>query len=206
MPSAALQWRYPSSEERSSQTLLPDTTAQWLNSRLDAATETHSIGTRLAHERGHQRVYPMDYQAEHDLMIEIDSLYQASMKPIEKAFMSNPTIKRTFALEKSGLKSGSLLPLYRHMNAEEWGHDRVDLHWKELLRRSTPEKVGQARVALYETRNLHMVGQIQRMIAQHPGERVLVIVGGSHKPLFDAYLRQMMGVKVVEAREVIPGM
>jgi len=44
------------------------------------------------------------------------------------------------------------------------------------------------------------------MIAQHPGERVLVVVGGSHKPFFDTYLRQMMGVKVVEAEDVFPGM
>jgi hypothetical protein len=206
LASAALQWRYLSSEDRSSQTLLPDTTARWLNSRLDAATETQSIGTRLAYRRGHQRVYPMDYQAEHDLMVDIDTLYSRVMKSVEKEVMSDPTIKRTFSLQKSGLESGSLLPLYRHMNTEEWGRDRVDVHWKELLRRSTPENVGPARVAIYETRNLHMVGHIQRMIAQHPGERVLVVVGGSHKPLFDAYLRQMMGVKVVDAEEVIPGM
>jgi len=92
------------------------------------------------------------------------------------------------------------------INTEEWGRDRVDVHWKELLRRPTPKDVGPARVAIYETRNLHMVAQIQRMVSQHPGGRVLVVVGASHKPLFDAYLRQMMGVKVLEAAEVIPGL
>jgi pheromone shutdown protein TraB len=148
----------------------------------------------------------MDYQAQRILMNDIDSLYDGVMKSVGKELMSHPTIKRTFSLQKSGLESGSLLPLYRHMNTEEWGRDRVDLHWKELLRRSTPENVGPARVAIYEARNLYMMAEIQRMVSQHPGERVLVVVGASHKPLFDAYLRQMMGVKVVDADEVIPGM
>ena len=205
-PSAVLQWRYLSAEERASQRALPDTATADLNSRLDVATETHSIGTRLAHRRGHQRVYPIDHQAQHDRMAEIDSLYDVAMNSIAKTLRAHPTIKRAFAVQKSGLESGSLLPMYQFINTKEWGHNRVDLHWKKLLHRPTPENVGPARVAIYEARNLHMVGQIQRMVSQHPGERVLVIIGVSHKPLFDAYLRQMMGVRVVEAEEVIPGL
>lgn len=206
LPSAFLQWTYLSSEERSAQSVLPDTTARDLNERLDAANETYTVGTRLAHERGLQRLYPIDYQAQRAPKTEIDSLYNATMDSVGKELMSHPVVQRTLALQKSGLKSGSLLPMYRYMNTEQWSHDRVDLHWKELLRRSTPENVGPAGVALYETRNLNMVGYIQRMVSQHPGERVLVVVGGSHKPFFDTYLRQMMGVTVVEAEDVLPGM
>lgn len=207
LPSAALQWKYLSPKQRSSQRALPDTAVKDLDKRLGAASETYSIGMRLAHERGHQRLYPMDYQAEHDLMVEIDSVYTEVMSSIVKEIRSHPfVIQRTDSLEQAGLETGSLLPLYRHLNGGRWARERIDVHWKELLRRSTPEHVGHARVALYETRNLHMAGQIQRMIAQHPGERVLVIVGASHKPHFDAYLRQMMSVKVVEAEEVIPGL
>lgn len=207
LPSAALQWKYLSPEERSSQQVLPDTTAEDLNKRLGAASETYSIGMRLAHRRGHQRLYPMDYQAEHDLMVEIDSLYKKVMSSLRKELMSHPiVIEHTDSLEQAGLKSGSLLTLYRHLNGGRWARERIDVHWGELLRRRAPENVGHARAALFETRNLHMAGQIQRTVAQHPGERVLVVVGTSHKPHFDAYLQQMMGVKVVEAEEVIPGL
>jgi len=205
LPSAFLQWKYLSPEGRSARSALPDTTAEDLNERLGAANETYTIGAQLAHERGLQRLHPIDYQAQRPLMTDIDSLYDRVMEPIGKELMSDSTIKRTFSLQKAGVESGSLLPLYQHMNSEEWGRDRVDLHWKELLRRPTPKNVGPARVGIYETRNLHMVAEIQRMVAQHPGERILVVVGGSHKPLFDAYLRQMMGVRVVEAEEVLPG-
>jgi hypothetical protein len=78
------------------------------------------------------------------------------------------------------------------------------MQWEAMLRARLPDEMGRTRVALWETRNLHMVGHIQRMIAQHPGERILVIVGSSHKPFFDAYLRQMMGVQVVDAETVLP--
>jgi len=206
LPSAFLQWKYLSPEDRAAQRVLPDTTAEDLNERLDAANETYTIGAELAHERGLQRLYPMDDQAQRIPKDEIASLYNPVMDSVGKALMSSPMVKRTLALQKAGLKSGSLFPMYRYMNTETWSHDRVDLHWKELLRRSTPEDVGQTGVALYEVRNLNMVAEIQRMVSQHPGERVLVVVGGSHKPFFDAYLRQMMGVKVVEATEVLPGM
>jgi hypothetical protein len=206
LPSAFLQWKYLSPEKRSTQSVLPDTTAEDLTERLDTANETYTIGANLAQERGLQRLYPMDYQAQRIPKSEIAPLYNTVMDSVGKKLMSAPMVKRTFALQKSGLKSGSLLPMYRYMNTAKWSHERVDLHWKELLRRSTPEDVGQAGVALYETRNLEMVGEIQRMVSQHPGERVLVVVGGSHKPFFDAYLRQMMGVKVVDAETVLPGM
>lgn len=203
LPSAFLQWKSLSPEERSAQDVLPDTTIEDLNKRLDAANEVYTIGTRLAHERGLQRLYPIDYQAHRIPKAEVSSLYGATMDSVGKALMSHPTIERMFALQKSGLTSGSLLPLFRYINTEKWSRDRVDLHWKELLRRPTPENAGAAGVALYEMRNLHMVGRIQRMVAQHPGERVLVVVGASHKPFFDAYLRQMMGVKVVDADAVL---
>lgn len=39
--------------------------------------------------------------------------------------------------------------------------------------------------------------------AQVPGGRVLVLVGASHKAFFDAYLRAMMNVRVVNAEQVL---
>ena len=74
-----------------------------------------------------------------------------------------------------------------------------------MLDVNRPNDVGRKWLALWETRNLHMVGHIRRVTTQHPGGRVLVIVGSSHKPFFDAYLRQMMGVKVVDAQAVLAG-
>jgi len=202
-PSAVLQWRYLPTDVRAEQRTLPDTTAATLDQALTAANETYSIGMRLAYERGHQRLYPMDHQGEKDLILDIYRPLQKATDSMRTAFQEHPVFQRGDSLLQAGLESGSLLPLYRHTNSEARAQAGIELQWETMLRARLPDELGRKRVALWETRNLHMVGHIQRMIAQHSGERVLVIVGSSHKPFFDAYLRQMMGVQVVDAETVL---
>ena len=54
-------------------------------------------------------------------------------------------------------------------------------------------------MAGWEARNLRQVANIREATAQTPGGRVLVIVGSSHKPWFDAYLSMMSDIKLVDA-------
>jgi len=207
LPTAALQWKHLAPEARSSQGVLPDTTAEDLNKRLTAANETYSIGMRLAHKRGHQRLYPIDDQTEKDLAGETgQTVFEALGDSLGQEFDTHPIFQRADSLQKAGLREGNLLPYYRYVNQEKVGRANVDLQWRTMLEVSLPDNAGRRWLALWETRNLHSVGHIQRMVSQHPGEKVLVIVGSSHKPFYDTYLRQMMGVKVVGAEEVLPGL
>jgi len=48
-----------------------------------------------------------------------------------------------------------------------------------------------------------MVANIREVAANYPGGRILVIVGSAHKPWFDAYLRMMSDVEVVDAERVL---
>ena len=204
LPTAVLQWKYLSPEARSSQDVLPDTTVQDLNKRLTAANETYSIGMRLAHKRGHKRLYPIDDQTEKDLAMEAGRvLMKAIGDSIRKAFKTNPVFRRADSIEKAALEEGTFLPYYRYVNRAKVSRADVDLQWRTMLEVDLPGDVGRQWLALWETRNLHSVGHIQRVVSQHPGEKVLVIVGSSHKPFYDTYLRQMMGVKVVGAEEVL---
>jgi len=206
LPSAVLQWAYFTPDGRSAATPLPDTVRAALNKRLDAANEVYSIGKRLARERGHQRLYPIDHQAEKDLAIPIfRPLMKAMGDSMRNALASDPVLQRVDSLEEAGLENGELLPMYRYQNRDEVGRADARIQWKTMLDVDLPNDAGRKWMVLWETRNLHMVGHIQRVVSQHPGGRVLVIVGSSHKPFFDTYLRQMMGVTVVEAAEVLPG-
>jgi hypothetical protein len=204
LPTASLHWKYLSPEARSLQSAVPDTTAEDLNKRLGAADETYSIGMRLAHKRDLQRLYPIDDQTEKDRVAEIfPTLSKAFGDSMRKAFDTHPVVQRADSLEQAGLKEGNLLPMYRYRNQEMVGRTNVELQSGTLLDADLPDAVGDQWVALWQTRNLYSVGHIQRMVSQHPGGKVLVIVGASHKPLFDAYLRQMMGVQVVDAETVL---
>ncbi len=205
LPSAALQWRFLPEEVRSSQTVLPDTVTAALNERLTAANEVYSLGMRLAHDRGHQRLYPIDHQAEKDRAVTVfPKLMEAIGDSMRTLMESSPVLQRSDSLMQAGLDHGSLLEMYRFDNSARRAHADVDLQWESMLEVDLPDDVGRQWLALWESRNRHMVGHIRRVTSQHPGGRVLVIVGGSHKPFFDAYLRQMMGVQVVEADDVLP--
>jgi hypothetical protein len=203
LPTAALQWKYLAPEARSTQRLLPDTTAVDLNKRLTAANESYSIGMRLAHRRGHQRLYPIDDQTDTDLAYKMKSPMRLIGDSLRNAYERHPIFQRSDSLLKAGVRGGNLLPFYRHVNQEKVGRANLDLQWRTLLEVDLPDQLGPQRLARWEARNLHSVGHIQRVVAQHAGEKVLVIVGASHKLFYDAYLRQMMGVTVVDAEEVL---
>ena len=48
-----------------------------------------------------------------------------------------------------------------------------------------------------------MVANLRAAFREHPGTRVLAVVGASHKPWFDALLGMMQGVEVVDAARVL---
>jgi hypothetical protein len=204
LPTAALQWRYLSDDVRAAQTVLPDTVASALDARQAMANETYSIGLRLAHQRGHQRLYPIDDHGDKDLLLDIlPPLQQALTDSLRAAVQNAPYAQRRDSLLQAGLAAGNLLATYRFMNADDYARADVDAQWRGFLRDPFPDRLGQTRLALWEVRNLNMVGHIRRVAAQEPSGRVLVIVGASHKPFFDAYLRAMMNVRVVDAEQVL---
>lgn len=66
-----------------------------------------------------------------------------------------------------------------------------------------PKRYGRQYAAWWDTRNLRMVANIRQATIARPGTRVLNIVGASHKPWYDQWMRQMGDVEVVPAHTVI---
>ncbi|MCW5580623.1 MAG: hypothetical protein KIS72_04730, partial [Luteimonas sp.] len=64
-------------------------------------------------------------------------------------------------------------------------------------------RFGRQYVTGWDARNLRMVANIATTFREHPGARVLSIVGASHKPWFDAWLAQLQGVEVVDAEALL---
>ena len=205
-PSAALQWRHLAPADRVSSPTLPDTTVTILNSALTAANEVYSIGLRLAHRRGHQRLYPIDDHTGKDRLLDIyRPLTQAIGDSMRTVLSQHPVLSRIDSLKQAGLETGSLLPMYRALNTEAVARADAHTQWRTMLYLNHPDALGRIRLALWEARNLRMVSHIRRATTHHPGGRVLVIVGSSHKPFLDAYLEKMMGVEVVDAAAVLSG-
>ena len=48
-----------------------------------------------------------------------------------------------------------------------------------------------------------MAANIRDVLARHPGMRLLVIVGASHKGYLEAYLNQMHDVRLIDPEDVL---
>lgn len=175
--------------------------------RLGKSTnENQLIGARLASQAQLPRVYGMDDQPGEDLY---GPVFQALLPAIGQskayeAFKARARIiKEADERTRQAVAAQNLLPLYRWMNSPEYGGWVLDEEWRLFVDRDLPRGPGQARIALWDVRNLAMVSNIMRVVSRHPGERVLVIVGASHKPFFDDYLERSIGVRVRQLDEFV---
>lgn len=71
------------------------------------------------------------------------------------------------------------------------------------LREPSPQAFGRSYVGYWETRNLRMVANIRDVLGEHPGSRLLAIVGASHRGYYEAYLNQMHDVRLVDANVLL---
>lgn len=80
------------------------------------------------------------------------------------------------------------------MNSLEYEVRDMELQWNLWFRTKLQSGLDRSRMALWEVRNLNISSHIRRATALHPGERLLVIVGASHKPFLETYLNQMVDI------------
>lgn len=203
--SAIVQWWQLDQSER----IADDNISRLLAEQLETydtparKNEDQLIAARLAVRLGHERVYPTDDQTDN-----VVPNFEANMT----AFMEEPWFAALLAdpgftpLREAGqhLRTpDEALATYRFLNGSRAGRTDANGQWLNMINRASPDEVGRARVAAWETRNLRMAANIREVSALHPGGRILVIVGSAHKPWFDAYLSMMSDVEVVDATRVL---
>lgn len=175
--------------------------------KIGASTnENHVIAGRLAARLDLSRLYGMDYQPGKDLY---GPVFEALTPSIEKstavaAFGKEARmIVEASRLREQGLKDGDLLPLLRWLNSPEYAGLVVNEEWRLFVDRDLERAPSLGRLALWDVRNLEMVANILRVAAQHPGERILVTVGASHKVFFDDYLERSISIRVRQLDEFV---
>ena len=166
--------------------------------------ERYLIASRLAVQLGLERVYPMDDQSddvqsqtfEHDFD-------RFTNEPWFQQMLNSPTFAPLRTVGQRLRTPEEALESYRFLNATRTGHNDADGQWLNMINRASPNDVGRARVAIWETRNMRMAANIRETSTLRPGGRVLVIVGAAHKPWLDAYLSMMSDVQIVDAAAVL---
>ena len=176
--------------------------------RLKTSTnENELLGARLADQFGQPRLFGMDDHPGEDVY---GPVFEALIPAIgqSKAYAAFKAeariIKEAGERTRQAVANRDLLPLYRWFNSTEYSGLVLDEEWRLFVDRDLPRGPGQARIDLWDMRNLAMVSNVLRVVSRHPGERVLVIVGASHKPFFDDYLGRSIGVRVRQLNEFAP--
>lgn len=203
-PTASLQWSYVPDSVRTTQTVISTDLAAALTDYLAKANEVSSIGLRLARALGHARVHPIDSHTSKDQLAAIWSSVREVFRDTVRANIdSAPYHQQEEALFQQGLAAGELLPYYRYLNSDAFLQGVVDVQWGTYRRANRSSGLGQRRLALWEARNLNIAAHIRRASSNHTGERVLVIIGSSHKPYLDRYLSRMSEVELVHLGDLL---
>jgi hypothetical protein len=196
-----VQWLQLPDAERHAGDGLADTLVQALRKRESSRNESVQVAARLAARLGRQRVLPVDdhTRANHDNDDEYPvgkAITQAWQGASAEALRSR---ERVDALHKSG----DMLATYRAVNSPEVLRLAIASDFGHALAEPSPQRYGRQYVGGWETRNLRMAANVHATFREHPGARVLSVVGSSHKPWFDGLLGQMQGVDIVDAEQVL---
>lgn len=200
--SALVQWlRLPEAERRAGDGL--DAALVGVLVKLETRRdESLMIGARLAVRLGHERLYAMDDHTADSATGDQKVFGDALMKAWD-----NPATKQRTAVDKA--QEGSLgsaegvLAMYRADNAP--GQAALIYHsdFGAAIDEPSAQRFGRQYVGYWETRNLRMAANIRDVLGMRPGQRMLVIVGASHKGYLESYLHQMHDVRIVDAASVL---
>jgi hypothetical protein len=201
-PSAQVQWqRLPADEAIAGDGI--DAALLNILKRANAKpNETYMVGVALAVRLGLERIYAVDDHTADSIQESAGLGFDAAIEKVWKGG-SNPAAEEIKRREGALVSSADLLALFRYVNEPATQRALIKADMAAALKQDSPELYGRQYVAWWETRNLRMVANIRAAFGNHPGARVLNIVGASHKPYYDAYLDMMHEVKLVDAEAIL---
>ncbi len=124
--------------------------------------------------------------------------YVASKNEIDKLVSKATIYKEIEQLTVEGIKSKDLLPLYKLLNSEKYAIEDYNGQWELWLKTNFKSKTDRSRYSLWEMRNLQIAANIMRLVANHPEEKILIVIGASHKSFLEKYLKQMPDIELLQ--------
>lgn len=179
---------------------LPHPARQALDTVARDGREVWRIAGWVAARLGHQRLWPIDDLSDYELT-------DAQWQRIQTAFWSSaaPLVEELHAEETAALAAGDLWPYWLRLNTPGMidRHERLESGTFVATVSDDDAAVGRLRLAQWRSRNLHMAAYLRAVAGQHPGGRVLAVVGASHAgPLRAALSTDQHDIELVDLSEL----
>lgn len=165
--------------------------------------ERWRIAGAAARRLGLTRLYPFDDHSNWALLHDIaDERYHAVMTPIYERARSHPGLRAQEEALATALSAGDLWPHWRNLNSPAEVADSEELESGSFLAAGDDE-IARRSLAGWRMRNLLMAGRLRAVTGEHPGGRVLAVVGQAHKgPLESALGRDQWDLEIVDVAEL----
>lgn len=203
--SALVQWlKLPAAERRAGNGLNQILTEK-LQGLAEKRNENTLLAAPLAVRLGLERVYAIDDHTADS--VSADEADNKAAGDIMQRLWDNPAtasrLKQDQALESRLDSEEGVLNMYRVLNRPDQAMLVYRSDFGAALKDQSARQYGRTYVAYWETRNLRMVSNIREILDPLPGQRVLSIVGASHKGYVEAYLHMMHDVKIKSVAAVL---
>lgn len=199
---AVLRWTSLTADERAR---VPAELAEQLEASSKKANEIYRVAVPLARRLGQTRLAQVDDFAGEEPYTRRFEEFLAEMKASAemKAVQGSPFYAAAQkGLEEACKDAAKMEAQYDFINGATYARRDVTLQWGAWFRTHFKSGLDRARLAGWEARNLGIATNIRKESALFPGKRMLVIYGAGHKPFLDAYLGQMLDVRVVQWSEL----
>ena len=198
--SATVQWlRLPPAERIGADGVSP-ALAKRLDRFAGLRSELTSMAARLAADLGLERTYGAGDHAS-DVVLPSDEAMKAALaaEPSQIDLFNHKTSAfRAVPEDTMKLSSAAqVMAVLKWKNSPRFAALDADAQWLSMLRSEKLGRVGRQRVAAWEAQNLRMAVAIREATAPLAGGRALLIVGASHKPFLEAYLRTFTDIELV---------
>lgn len=200
--SATLQWLQLSDAERIAENGVNGKLKKWLDKRVLSSNESVSIAATLGAKLGLRYLHPMD---DHTADIVYHNAPEGMWDVLQKLWQSTSEEKTKYRQTEKDLLGSpqGVLDYYRFLNNQFSQQVTIDADFGSAATLTEKNNIARRYVAWWQSRGLKMAAHVVEATARNPSAKVLVLVGASHKPYFDAYLNQMHDFELVPVNAVL---
>jgi hypothetical protein len=201
-PSAALNWSYLDDTEREKASgILGRDAVEELDRALATGNEAYALALPLARKTGLHLLCTADSLEDESRGIAAAREHGSSALFTQPAFRTRigELVGRMNAAWRPADGPAALTDLLRFYNSREFAELDRKLQWETMHESDNEAGALTRRLMFWHARTAELSAELFRALGQGPKERVLFIVGASHRPFAEASLRAQPWLEVVPA-------